>query len=827
MHTTRTLPEHFECAGWRRTLLFVRDGRRWYPGDVAGSGSHDATPRHGTPFGLRLRRLREGASLTQEELASRAGLSTRAISGLERGERKHPYPHTARSLADALGLADDERASLLAAVPRRGGAAQAPATAPPESDLPIPATPLLGREKELREVRGLLGEVRLLTLTGTGGVGKTRLALEAAWASLAAGLFPGGVAFVALAPLEDPSLVIPGMARSLGVREAEGQALDEALRARLRGKRTLLVLDNFEHVLGAAPEVARLLESCPGAAMLATSRAPLRVRGEQEYPVPPLQLPASTLSPDTRSVLGSPAGGLFVERAKATSPSFKVTGENAADVAAICWRLAGLPLALELAAARVRFLEPAALLTRLDRALLAGWARDLPERQRTMRSTLNWSHDLLSEPEQVMFRRLSVFAGGFTLEAAEAVGAVGEVEPGEEALTLLGSLVEQSLVTAGPDGDSAAGARYGMLEPVRQYALEKLEEAQEAEATRRSHAAFFLALAERAHPELQTARQVEWHGRLDRDYDNLRTAMAWALSEGEAKIAAQLGWALWLYWSVRDRHEEGRRWMEAALEHELPPDLRARAANVAAAMAYSQGDYQACERHCRVSMEISLQAGDTLLEGYSWIALGLVALSYEDLTEAASAMQKAIQLLDRSGDQGMAAMARVWLGTTLLIQSDDDRAASMFEEGLAISRGTGDRLSANIALYNLAQVALSLGDYAGAAALFEEGITLSNQTRDVANLAYFSEGLAVVTGERGESQRSARLFGVAEGLLKEVDANVYNYYLPDRTRYDHTRTAVRAQLGEEPFETARNEGREMAFDDAVAYALRDDAASRI
>ena len=684
----------------------------------------------------------------------------------------------------------------------------------------------MGRERELREVRGFLGEVRLLTLTGTGGVGKTRLALESARASLAEGLFPGGVAFVALGPLEDPDLVVPNMARSLGVRETEGQGLDEALRARLRDKRTLLVLDNFEHLLDAAPEVAGLFESCPDATMLVTSRAPLRVRGEQEYPVPPLQLPASTLSPDARSVLGSPAGRLFVQRAKAASPSFEVTGENAADVAAICWRLAGLPLALELAAARVGFLNPAALLTRLDWALSAGWARDLPDRQRTMRSTLGWSHDLLSELEQVLFRRLSVFAGDFTLEAAEAVGAVGDVETGE-ALTLLGSLVEQSLVTARPDGDCAAGARYGMLEPVRQYALEKLEEAQEAEATRRSHAAFFLALAERAHPELQTARQVEWHGRLDRDYDNLRAAMAWALSEGEAEIAARLGWALWLYWSVRDRHEEGRRWMEAALEHELPPGLRARAANVAAAMAYSQGDYQACERHCRVSMEVSLQAGDTLLEGYSWIALGLVALSREDLTKAAPAMQKAIQLLDRSGDQGMAAMARVWLGTTLLIQSDGDRAASMFEEGLAISRRTGDRLSANIALYNLAQVALSRGDYAGTAALFEEGITLSNQTRDVANLAYFSEGLAVVTGERGESQRSARLFGVAEGLLKEVDANVYNYYLPDRARYDHTRTAVRSQMGEEPFETARNEGREMAFDDAVAYALGGDAASRV
>ena len=820
MHTARTLPEHFERAGWRRTLPLVRDGRPWYAGGVAGSGSHEATPGHGAHFGARLRRLREGAGLTQEELASRAGLSTRAISSLERGERKHPYPHTARSLADALGLADDERVPLLAAVPSRGGAAQAPAIAPPESSLPIPPTPLLGRERELPEVRGLLGEVRLLTLTGTGGVGKTRLALEAARASLADGLFStADVAFVALAPLEDPSLVIPSIARSLGVREAEDQTLDEALRARLGGKRTLLVLDNFEHVLDAVPQVAGLVGSCPEATILATSRTPLRVRGEQEYPVEPLSLPVSTLSPDVQSVLNSPAGGLFVERAKAATPSFEVTSGNASAVAAICWRLAGLPLALELAAARVRFLDPAALLSRLDRAISSGWARDLPERQRTMHATLDWSHDLLRSTQQKLFRRLSVFAGGFSLEAAEAVG---EVDP-EDVITLLGSLVEQSLVTVGQDSDAADGVRYGMLEPIRQYALERLVEAGEDEATRRSHAAFFLALAERAHPELQTARQVEWHGRLDREYDNLRAAMAWALSEGEAEIAARLGWALWLYWSVRDRHEEGRRWMEAALEHELPAGLKARAASVAAAMAYSQGDYQACEGHCRVSMEVSLRVGDTLLEGYSWIALGLVALSRGDLAEAAHAMQKAIPLLDRSGDQGMASMARVWLGTTFLIQSDGDRAASMFEEGLVISRRTGDRLSANIALYNLAQVALSRGNYGSAATLFEEGITLSDQTRDVANLAYFSEGLAVATGKWGEAQRSARLFGVAEGLLEEVGATVYNYYLPDRTLYDHTRAAVRSALGEESFEEARNKGREMAFDEMVAYALGGDA----
>ena len=811
-----------------RILPLVRDGRRWYAEGVAGRESHDARPvgHDDVPFGARLRRLRQDAGLTQEELASKAGLSARAISSLERGERKHPHPHTVRSLADALGLADDERVSLLAAVPGRGGTA--PATAPPESDLPTPATPLLGREKELREVRTFLGGVRLLTLTGTGGVGKTRLALEAARAVLAEGLFlPADVAFVALAPLEDPTLVVPSMARSLGLREAEGQTLEEALRARLRGRRTLHVLDNFEHVLDAASEVARLLESCPGATILATSRAPLRVRGEQEYPVPPLRLPTSTLSPDVRSVLRSPAGGLFVERAKAASPSFEVTGENAADVAAICWRLAGLPLALELAAARVRFLDPVALLSRLDRALSAGWARDLPERHRTMRSTLDWSHDLLSQEERVLFRRLSVFAGGFTLEAAEAVGAAGEAGP-EDALTLLGELAEQSLVTAQPPADGASGARYGMLEPVRQYAREKLEESGEARAIRGKHATYYLALAERAHPELQTARQVEWLGRLDREYGNLRAAMSWALSEGEAEIATRLGWALWLFWWVRGHQAEGRRCMETLLERHAPADQRTVALAVAGTMAYTQGDFEACEKFFVEGVGLARRLDDTPRLAHQVQGLGLLALERSNPGEAAARFEEALGLyLAAGGNDQMVSFVRTQLGTVLLLRGDHDRAAEMMEEGLAVARRVGDRTSTYVALYNLAQVALARDDLASAASLLREGVTLSREMRDRANLAHFSEGLAVVTEGRGESERSARLFGVAEGLLEEVGAPVYNYYLPDRALYDKTRTAVRSGLGEESFEEARNEGREMGFEQAVAYALGDDAASRV
>jgi transcriptional regulator with XRE-family HTH domain len=321
--------------------------------ESSGTMRRDSSPS----FGARLRRLREAAGLTQEELASRAGLSAKAISLLERGQRKHPYPHTIKSLADALKLSEEARATLLGTVPQRGAVTGSAApVSVPVLNLPTPSTSLLGRERQLREIRAFLREARLLTLTGTGGVGKTRLVVEAA--RDAAQLFPDGAVFVALAPLGDSSFVLPTVAQSLGLREAGDQAPREALRVYLREKQLLLVLDNFEHVLEAAPEVAELIEICPKLSVLATSRAPLRVRGEQEYPVPPLALPASTVAPSVEDLVESASGRLFAERARKSSPTFELTPHNSGVVAAICWRLAGLPLALELAAAQIRFLDP-------------------------------------------------------------------------------------------------------------------------------------------------------------------------------------------------------------------------------------------------------------------------------------------------------------------------------------------------------------------------------------------------------------------------------------------------------------------------------------
>jgi predicted ATPase len=684
----------------------------------------------------------------------------------------------------------------------------------------------VGREQELGEVRELLlsgSEVRLLTLTGIGGVGKTRLAMAAAHE--AEGHFPDGVAFVDLAPLRDPALVFSTIARSLGLREAEGQSASDALHAHLLEKRILLVLDNFEHLLEAAAEVVHLVEVCPRMVVLATSRAPLRVRSEQEYPVSPLALPSSIRNPTEDEVVRAPSGRLFLERARTTSPSFEVTSENAGAVAAICWRLAGLPLALELAAAKVRLLEPSALLSRLDQALSMAWARDLPERQRNMRATLDWSYELLSEPEQRLFRRLSVFAGGFTLEAGEVVGAQAAEagEKPEEVLGLLNALVEQSLVVMLPR--AGGEVRYGMLEPVRQYALERLETSGDAEEARRRHAAYSLGLAEKAEPELRASRQVEWLERLERENGNLRTAMSWALDMDDTESAARLGWALWLFWRFHGHQREGRGWMEVLLERDVPPRLRPRVVHAALAMAYMQGDYEAVARYSVWLLELSQEVEDVLCTAYGWCGLGLVAMDRRDFGEAASCFEEALALLRRAGEDGVVPVVRIWLGTVALIQGDHDRAVPMFEEGLTQARKRGDRLGTYNALYNLAQVALARDDHALATRMLEEGVTLSEQIGDQANLSYFLEGLAVIAGMEGNAEHSARLLGAAERLLEEAGTSVYNYYKPDRSLYDRTAANVRSRLGDEGFEEAWAEGRTMTFEQAVEYALGRDTAS--
>jgi predicted ATPase/DNA-binding XRE family transcriptional regulator len=789
-------------------------GRRKTSKGAAMSESAPGQERIGVvSFGSLLKQHRRDAWLTQEELSERSGLSVRTIRGLERGEGHNPRPDTVDLLAHALNLSEEDHHLLVATARRRGVVTSSAATS--LFSLPSPPTPIVGREEELTEVKNLIDgrETRLLTLRGTGGVGKTRLAVQAA--REVANHFPDGVVFVALAYLGDPAFVIPTVARSLGLRESEGQNARETLNAYLREKRLLLVLDNFEHLLGAASEVADLVACSPELFVMVTSRATLRVRGEQEYLVPPLKLHRSASTPAAEKVASSPSGRLFVERARAASPAFELGEENAEQIAAICWQLAGLPLALELAAARVRFLSPSVLLSRLDRALSTGWARDLPERQRTLRATLNWSHDLLSEPERALFRRLSVLAGGFTLEAAEAVGASGDVIA-EEVMELLGNLVEQSLVVA------EGGARYWMLEPVRQYARERLEESGESRVASHSHATFFFTLAERAYPELRGPEQVEWLDLLDQEYGNLRAAMSWAISTDETEIAVRLGWALWVFWWLRGHKQEARQWMEALLEHNLPASLRTIALAVVGQLGYTQGDYESGERYLRESLRLARETNDTVRVAHAAYVLGLLALRNQDLQTARSRLEEALSLFRHLNNAPEASTVSTHLGTLLLIQGELGRAAAAMEEGLGLARKLGDRLGISNGLYCLAQVAQAGGDHDLAARRLKEGVILSEEMRDQSNLGYFVEGLAVVAGVQGEAERSARLFGAAEGLLRAVEAPVYDYYEPIRSFYERTEATVRSRLGEEAFERAAVEGQAMDFDQAVEYALDGD-----
>jgi predicted ATPase/DNA-binding SARP family transcriptional activator/DNA-binding CsgD family transcriptional regulator len=688
-------------------------------------------------------------------------------------------------------------------------------------NLPIPRTSLVGRDREMVEVKRLLSMTRLLTLTGAGGSGKTRLALEVSKDLV--GAYKDGVWLVELAGLPEGELAPQAVASVLGVREQPGRPITRTLEDHLRAKELVLVLDNCEHLIeDAAHLVDTLLASCPRLRVLATSREVLGVAGESTWRVPSLSVPHTDRLPEVGELTRYDAVRLFLERARLRVPTFDVTPENAPAVTEVSRKLEGIPLAIELATAWVGGLSVEQIAERLEEPLklLTVGPRTSTSRQQTLRGALDWSYELLNDRERKLFSRLSAFAGGWTVEAAQAVGA-GEGTEEDEVLELLLRLVDKSLVVTETSPEEGA-LRYRMLEPVRQYARETLEGSGEAEVIRSRHAALFMALAEQAYPELRGPGQLEWMHRLGQENDNLRAAIAWALSAGEVETAARLGWALWPFWWVRGNHREGRRLVEAALEGEvdLPPELRIRATACAATMAYGQADNEAVVSYAEELMELSRQVGrDPLTEAYANAGFGLVAMDRGEFEEATTRLEEALALFLESGEVGMAAQTHTWLGTVLLLQGERDRAVPRFEEGLALARQMGDRVGIYNALYTLAQVALVRGEHELAIRRFSEGLGLSEEMGDQAYAAYCLEELAAVAGARGEAERSARLFGAAHGLLENIGMAVWTFYKPDRSLYERTMADLRARLGEAAFEAAFSEGRAWPPEQAIEYAL--------
>jgi predicted ATPase len=775
----------------------------------------------------------------------------------------------------------------------------------------------------------------LVTLTGPGGTGKTRLALEVAEHLI--GAFPDGIFFVGLAAVTDPELVPSAIAQALGLREAGGEPLLETLTGYLQGKELLLVLDNFEQVLSAAPAVSELLAGCPRLKVLVTSRAPLRLRGEQEFPVPPLPLPP--IGPGFRRPEGTrsfefrvPSSGLgavgfpnselgtfcqyaavalFIQRAVAVKPDFAVTNENAPAVAEICSRLDGLPLAIELAASRIKLLPPQALLGQLGNRLqfLTGGARDLPARQQTLRNTIAWSYDLLSPDEQKLFRRLAVFAGGFTLEAAEEIAECGlriadwgrpgtdslgasEPEPDSEpdgsrskayagsgggssqsaidnpqsahpsasrrvpgipqsdVLEGLAALVDHSLLRQEEQVDGEP--RFLMLETIREFGLERLETGGETGTLRRTHAEFFLALAEQAEPELTGDGQAIWLDCLEREHGNLRAALEWSLSEkakGERRkakgeisdpqsaspfafplspfeVGLRMAGALWQFWWTRGYLTEGRQWLDRGVRStdcglgeggsESAIAARAKALNGAGILAWGQGDYGPARALHEEALAARRILGDRRGVAGSLHNLGMTAQEQGDHALARSCYEEALAINREMGNRPWEANNLEALGDLLAEQGDRAGARTWFEEALSLRRALGDRRSVANACIHLGHLAGSDGLHAAARSLYAESLAVFHNLGDRRCIAYCLEGLAAVAGAEGPAEQAARLAGAAAGLRETIACPLSSN---EQAAHHGALGAARAALGPEAFAAAWVEGQAMTMDEVIACAL--------
>ncbi|HME31934.1 MAG TPA: protein kinase [Terriglobales bacterium] len=658
----------------------------------------------------------------------------------------------------------------LAAVRDRLADAPARESGPRPNNLPVQRTAFIGREREAADLRQLLSrlDVHLVTLTGPGGIGKTRLALQVA--GEIADQFPGGVCFVALSAIDERGLIASAISQAVGVRATGNTSPQENLMEYVGGLShpMLLLLDNFEHLVSAAPFVAQMLSTGPKLKVVVTSQAPLHVYGEHEFPVPPLALPDSKFIPPLEALSRLPAIALFVERAQAVKHQFTLTKENAPAVAAICARLDGLPLAIELAAARIKLLSPSAMLTRLENRLnlLTGGARDLPTRQQTLRNTVDWSYGLLNSSEQTLFRRLSVFSGGCTLEGVEAVcDTKGDL--GLDVLDGMASLVDKSLAQQVEQVDKET--RFIMLSTIREYALERLAESKDEAATRRAHAAYYLVLAEEGADEI--AAHPEWLDRFEVEHENLRLAIDHLIKIGEAEWGLRMGAALFRFWETREHLTEGRDTIARLLALEgtgARPKLRARLLFAGAVLAAAQGDYGSARPLFEESLETCVQLNDNRGVAVALNAMAVNARDRGQLAAASSLFEQCVAIWKDLGDPANMARALSNLASVMKMQGEYERASSLYDECLRVFRQVGDSAGVAWTLDYLGDVAREKGDLVAARAYCEQSLAEFRRLCDSWGIASTLSDLASLSCDQGNNAEARRLYGESIKLFQEL-----------------------------------------------------------
>jgi predicted ATPase/transcriptional regulator with XRE-family HTH domain len=751
------------------------------------------------------------AALSQEELAERAGLSARGISDLERGVSQAPRPETLRLLVDALKPGDRDREMLFAAarVGRRDTTKQRQTSAPTHS--PLLAGPLFGRDEERAALSALLirPDVQLVTVTGMGGTGKTHLAVDVA--SRLRDTFRDGVLFVDLAPIVDPAHVMPAIASALGIDEAQGRSIPEALVASLRERQVLILLDNCEQVVEAAPQIGQLLAACSGLTVLATSREALSLRGEREWPLLPLPVPNLEGLPPFADLRRSPSVELFAARAEANNPRFSLTVENAGAVAAICHRVDGLPLAIELAAARVKLLTPDELASRLDQRLplLTGGARDAPARQRTLRDAIAWSYDLLTPQEQALFRRLGVFVGGWTINAAEVV-----VDPSGtlDVLDGLGSLLDKSLVRVDARGEES---RYGMLETVREFAVEQLGRQGEVEVARERHAAYFLRLAERGAVALESLEQKRWLRLLEREHPNFREAFVTLEYSGDDARYLRLAISLSWFWFFHTHAAEGLQRLQRVLAHETGDTVgRLKALTGAGFLAYAVGDYANAERWLQEGEELSRVFAEKPLLANTLLIRGTVREHLGDEPGAEFYFQSGLAVAQETGDAWLIGEILPNLSDAAYRRGDVELAERFALDAFAPLAESGNAYMESMNLGNVAQVALAQGDIERATSALRNALRIAEEIESRWNVANAIAGAAAVEVVRGRHEPAARLLGAADAA-REASGHPR---LPAFYLFEQNQEAVQGALGPDRFRESWEAGRALSFEDAVDEA---------